>query len=99
MWSFSSMWWCKVLFFKHMYIFPDIVILDFSLRVGWEEELGDDNRVLDEVSNVHGHLVDAGVVELFDVVEGSLVLVSHKVDGDALSAETTAAADPAKEHI
>ena len=54
---------------------------------------------LDEVGDVHGHLVDAGVVELFDVVEGPLVLVSHKVDGDALSAETTAAADPAKRKI
>ena len=74
------------------------MILDFSLlRVGWEEELGwTTTGFLDEVSDVHGHLVDAGVVELFDVVEGPLVLVSHKVDGNALSAETTAAADPAK---
>ena len=53
-------------------------------------------HALNEVGDVHGHLVDAGVVELFDVVEGSLVLVSHKVNGDALSAETTAAADPEK---
>ena len=87
------MWWCKVLFFKHMYIFPDIVILDFSLRVGWEE-LGDDNRVLDEVSNVHGHLVDACVVEFFYVVKGAFVVVSHEVHRYTLTAETTTSADP-----
>ena len=48
---------------------------------------------LDEVSDVHGHLVDARVVELLDVVQRSLVVVSHEVDGDALATEAASAAD------
>ena len=49
---------------------------------------------LDEVSDVHGHLVDAGVVEFLDVVQSAFVLVSHEVDGHALAAETTSTTDP-----
>lgn len=49
---------------------------------------------LDEVSDVHGHLVDAGVVELLNVVQCALVFVSHEVDGNALTAKPTASADP-----
>ena len=49
---------------------------------------------LDEVSDVHGHLVDAGVVEFLDVVQNEFVLVSHEVDGHALAAETTSTTDP-----
>ncbi len=42
---------------------------------------------LDEVSDVHGHLVDAGVVEFLDVVQSEFVLVSHEVDGHALATD------------
>ena len=52
--------------------------------------------ILDEVSHVHWHLVDARVVELLDVVQRPLVVVRHEVDGHALTAETTATADPKK---
>lgn len=54
---------------------------------------------LDEVGHVHRHLVDAGVVKLLNVVQRSLVLVGHEVDGDALAAETTAAANPESENL
>ena len=49
---------------------------------------------LDEVGDVHGHLVDASVVELLDVAEGALVVVGDEVDGDALAAESAASTDP-----
>ena len=49
---------------------------------------------LDEVGDVHGHLVDAGVVEFLDVVQSALVLVRHEVDGHAFAAETTTTTDP-----
>ena len=49
---------------------------------------------LDEVGDVHGHLVDARVVELLDVVQRPLVVVRHEVDGNALAAETATTADP-----
>ena len=49
---------------------------------------------LDEVSDVHRHLVDARVVELLNVVKCALVFVSHEVDSNALTAKPTATADP-----
>jgi hypothetical protein len=49
---------------------------------------------LDEVSDVHGHLVDAGVVEFLDVVQSAFVLVSHEVDGHAQAAETASMTNP-----
>jgi hypothetical protein len=49
---------------------------------------------LDEVGDVHGHLLDLGVVERFDVLQGATVVRSHEVDRDSLSAEATSAPDP-----
>lgn len=49
---------------------------------------------LDELSHVHGHLVDLRRVELLDVAKDTDVVVLYKVDGHALASETTAAADP-----
>ena len=51
---------------------------------------------LDEVCHVHGHLVDASVVELLDVVQRALVVVRHEVDGHALATETATTADPGR---
>lgn len=48
---------------------------------------------LDQIGDVHGHLVDASVVEFFDVVQRSLIVVSDEVDGHSLAAETTTTAD------
>ena len=53
--------------------------------------------ILDEVSHVHWHLVDARVVELLDVVQRPLVVVRYEVDGDTLAAEATATTDPGRE--
>ena len=49
---------------------------------------------LDEVGDVHGHLVHASVVELFYVAEGALVVVGDEVDGDSLAAESAASTNP-----
>jgi len=46
---------------------------------------------LNEVSNIHGHLVNLGVVVLLDVGHHSLVLFSHKVDRNSLTTETSGA--------
>ena len=48
---------------------------------------------LDEVGDVHWHLVNASVVELFNVVEGAFVIVCDKVDGDALATKSPAASN------
>jgi hypothetical protein len=44
---------------------------------------------LDEVGNVHGHLLNLGAVELLNLTHHSDVLSGDEVDGDTLSAETT----------
>lgn len=49
--------------------------------------------VLDEVGNVHGHLLDLSAVELLNLTHHANVVSSDKVDGDTLSAETTTTAD------
>lgn len=48
---------------------------------------------LDEVGDIHWHLVDLGVVEGFDVMQYPLVVVRDEVDGDALAAEPTSTSD------
>ena len=49
--------------------------------------------VLDQVCHIHGHFVNARVVELLDVVQRPLVLVSHEVDGHTFATESTATTD------
>mmetsp|Transcript_20996 Transcript_20996/g.42655 ORF Transcript_20996/g.42655 Transcript_20996/m.42655 type:complete len:386 (+) Transcript_20996:219-1376(+) len=48
----------------------------------------------DEVGDVHGHLLDLGVVELLDVAHVAHVVARHKVDGNALTTETPRAPNP-----
>ena len=52
---------------------------------------------LDEVGNVHRHLVNLRVVKLLNVLEVPLVVVCHKVDSHSLPAETAAATNPAQQ--
>ena len=49
---------------------------------------------LDEVGNVHGHLLDGGVVEGLDVPQGALVVLRHHVDGHTLPTKATSAPNP-----
>ena len=49
---------------------------------------------LDEVSDVHGHLVHLGIVKLLYVFQGTLVVPSDEVDGHSLSAKTSTTTDP-----
>ena len=55
--------------------------------------------VLNEVGNVHGHLVDASVVEFLDIVKRTFVFISHKVDGDTLATESTTTTDPVRWNV
>ena len=48
---------------------------------------------LDEVGNVHGHFLDLGAVELLDLTHHADIIGGDKVDGNALSAETTTTAN------
>lgn len=50
-------------------------------------------RCLDEISNVHGHLLDLGAVELLNLAHHTDVLSGDEVDGDTLTTETTTTAD------
>lgn len=50
--------------------------------------------LLDKISHIHGHLLHGGVVECLNVPQGSLVILSHHVDGYALSAKTTTPTNP-----
>jgi len=73
-----------------------LVFVYFAIFVGKGEErfcVVAASRGLDEVGDVHGHLVDLGVVELLDVLQIPLVLFGDKVDGDALTTESTSTTD------
>lgn len=50
-------------------------------------------EILDEVSNVHGHLLDLGVVELFNFTHHTDIVSSDEVDGNTLTTETTTTTD------
>lgn len=54
----------------------------------------DSSRFLEKICHIHGHLLNGGVVECLNVPQGSLVILSHHVDGYALSAKTTTATNP-----
>lgn len=45
---------------------------------------------LDEVGNVHGHLLDLGAVELLDLTEHANIVGGDEVDSNTLTTETTA---------
>merc|ERR1719361_470445 len=48
---------------------------------------------LDQVSHVHGHLVDAGVVEFLDVVQCTFVVVRDEIDGNAFTTKSATTSD------
>lgn len=50
--------------------------------------------LLDKISHIHGHLLNGGVVECLNVPQGSLVILSHHVDGYSLSAKTATSTNP-----
>jgi hypothetical protein len=52
-----------------------------------------DVRLLDEVGNVHGHLLDMGAVELLDLTHHADILGGDEVDGNTLTTETTTTTD------
>ena len=51
---------------------------------------------LDQVSHVHGHLVDAGVVEFLDVVQCTFVVVRDEIDGNAFATKSATTSDSEK---
>ena len=48
---------------------------------------------LDKIGDIHGHLVDLGVVELLNVFQTSPIVLRDEVDGDAFTTKSTATAD------
>lgn len=57
------------------------------------ERNSDDGGSLDEVGNVHGHLLNLGAVELLNLTHHADILGGDEVDGNTLSAETTTTTD------
>ncbi|GKT55011.1 hypothetical protein ColTof4_08128 [Colletotrichum tofieldiae] len=52
-----------------------------------------EKRYLDEVGNVHGHLLDLGAVELLNLSHHADILGGNEVDGNTLTTETTTTTD------
>jgi len=53
----------------------------------------DGEEKLNQVSNVHGHLLDLGAVELLNLAHHAHIVSGNEVDGNSLTAETTATTD------
>ena len=51
---------------------------------------------LEEVSHVHGHLLDGGVVKLLNVVQRASVVLRHKVDGHAFTTKSSTTTNSAQ---
>jgi hypothetical protein len=49
--------------------------------------------VLDEISDVHGHLLDLRSVERLNFAHGTSIIRRDEVDGHTLAAETTGTTD------
>lgn len=52
---------------------------------------------LHEIGHVDGHLLDFSIVKLFNVAQGTLVILGDEVDGDSLATETSTTTDSGKE--
>lgn len=52
---------------------------------------------LNKIGDVHGHLVDDGVVKCLNVFHDPHVVAGQQVDGHALPAESAAATNPGEE--
>lgn len=52
-----------------------------------------DGSELDEVGNVHGHLIDLGSVVLLDIAQNTNIIVLDEVDGDSLATKPTRTPD------
>lgn len=65
-------------------------------EVGWGGRGRDreGRNILDQVSHVHGHLLNSGVVEGLNVTQRTLVLLRHHVDGHTLPAKPTSSTNP-----
>jgi hypothetical protein len=48
---------------------------------------------LNEISDIHRHLLDLSIVELLDIVQHSDIFGSDEIDGYTFTAETTATTD------
>ena len=48
---------------------------------------------LDQISHIHGHLIDLCTVVLFNISKNTNVIRLDKVDGNTLSAKTTRSTD------
>jgi hypothetical protein len=60
---------------------------------GGEGKCDVDVGCLDEVGNVHGHLLDLGAVELLNLAHHADIVSGDEVDGNTLSSETTTTTD------
>ena len=49
---------------------------------------------LDEIGNIHGHLINGGVVELFNVTKNAHIFTCYKVNGNTLAAKATTTPNP-----
>jgi hypothetical protein len=66
------------------------VVLDST---GGEGKCDVDVGCLDEVGNVHGHLLDLGAVELLNLAHHADIVSGDEVDGHTLATETTTTTD------
>ncbi len=64
-----------------------------SASLSWSDAEG-----LNQVGNVHRHLINGGVVELLDVSHQANVIVCNKVYSYSLSAKSTTASNPERNH-
>lgn len=49
--------------------------------------------ILNQVGHINGHLLNSCIVKLLNVMQGALVFLGDKVDSDALSSESSSAAN------
>merc|ERR1719348_662131 len=55
--------------------------------------LREEKRRLNEICNIHWHLLDLRMVELLDVLHSAYVVVGHEIDRDTFSTKSSRAAD------
>lgn len=54
---------------------------------------------LNQVGDVHGHLLNSSVVKRLNVSKNPFVFFSHEIDGYAFSAKPTSTANPERERL
>ena len=73
-------------------------LVESHYRIAERTVDGVSSHRLHQIGHIDGHLINLSIVELLNVVQSTLVLISDKVDGHTFATKAASSANPAKQN-